>query len=300
MLITLCYIIPGFALCKLKKSSGDHLSTVSTYLIYVCSPCMIIGALWNIEFNPTVITDMSLFFVITFVLQILFMLIIYAVCRKKYGESKYRILTVASVMGNVGFFGLPIIKALFPDSPEVMAYSCVASLALNILSFTVGIFCVTGDKKNINVVKGIFNPNTIGFILGAVLSALNAKSFLPAVAVNAVELLGQMSTPVCMLILGIRLATVSFKKLFMRPFVYLTCLMKLIVFPLFCFAAVYFLPIDATLKASVLILSAVPCASMVLNIAEIYHGDTELSANCVLLSTLLCFITLPLLTLLVQ
>ena len=74
--------------------------------------------------------------------------------------------------------------------------------------------------------------------------------------------------------------------------------MKLIVFPLFCYAAVYFLPLTQTFKASMLILSAAPCASMVLNVAEIYHGETELSANCVLLATLSCFITIPLLTLL--
>ena len=35
-------------------------------------------------------------------------------------------------------------------------------------------------------------------------------------------------------------------------------------------------------------------------INELYDGERELSANSVLLSTLLCFITIPLLTLLVQ
>lgn len=298
VLVTLCYILPGFELCKWGKVSEKHLSTISTILVYLCSPCMIISALLQLPLTAKFAADMGLFFVITLALQLLFMLIIYLIFRKKYDNPQYRVLTVASVMGNVSFFGMPIIKALFPNDPELMAFSCVASLALNILVFTAGVFCVTGDKRNVNIFKGIFNPNTIGFAIGIALSAVNAGSFLPEALANAVRLLGDMSTPVCMIILGIRLASVSFSKLFTRPIVYAAVIMKLIVFPLFCYAAVYFLPLTQTFKASMLILSAAPCASMVLNVAEIYHGETELSANCVLLATLSCFITIPLLTLL--
>jgi len=114
---------------------------------------------------------------------------------------------------------------------------------------------------------------------------------------NAVNLLSSMTTPLCMIILGVRLSTVRFMSLFSKPFVYIICLGKLVVFPLFCYLTVAFLPLPFSFKASVLILSAVPCASVILNMAEIHHAETELAANCVLISTLLCFITIPLLTL---
>ena len=107
-----------------------------------------------------------------------------------------------------------------------------------------------------------------------------------------------ITTPLCMIILGIRLATVSFKKLFTRPIIYAVCACKLIIFPLFCYLAVYFIPLQESFKASILILSAVPCAAVILSMAEIHQSETELAANCVLLSTLLCFITIPLLVLL--
>ena len=299
VLITLCYIIPGFALCRLKKACADHLSTLSAVLVYVCSPCMIASSMLEFPRSARAMADVALFFAVFLLLQLAFMLILFALCRKRYGEAKYRIFTVASVMGNVGFFGLPIIKALFPGNPEVMAYSCVASVALNMLTFTAGVYCTTGDKSKVSITKGIFNPNTIGFIAGVILSLSGAENFLPEPLISAVGLVGDMSTPVCMLILGIRLGAVSFSKLFARPIIYLTVAAKLLIFPLFCYAAVYFLPLSITFKASVTVLASVPCASMVLNIAELYGGETELSANCVLLSTLLCFITIPLLTLLI-
>ena len=47
-----------------------------------------------------------------------------------------------------------------------------------------------------------------------------------------------------------------------------------------------------------LILSAAPCASIILNLAEIHENETAFAANIILLSTLVCFLTISVLTLL--
>jgi predicted permease len=51
-------------------------------------------------------------------------------------------------------------------------------------------------------------------------------------------------------------------------------------------------------KTSVLILSGMPCAAVLLSLAEMHKSESELSANCLLVSTVLSFLTVPLLTLL--
>lgn len=306
VLITLLYILPGFVLCKVRKASADHLSTMSAVLVYVLSPCMIINSFLQLEFSPQGIANMGMFFAVTFVLQIAFMLILFAVFHKKYADAKYRVCTIGSVMGNVGFFGLPIVQAILPDNPEVMCYSAVYVVSMNILVFTVGVFCLTQDKKFMSVKAALLNPSTISFVIALPLYCLGVGGYIhePALApyleplAGCLSLLGKMTTPLCMFILGIRLATVQFSKLFTRPFVYLTCALKLVVFPLFCYFAVYFIPFEQSFKASILILSAVPCASVILNMAEMHHAEEELAANSVLLSTLMCFITIPVLTLL--
>ena len=53
-------------------------------------------------------------------------------------------------------------------------------------------------------------------------------------------------------------------------------------------------------KASILILSAVPCASMVANLAEMVHHEEETSCNMVVLSTICSVITIPLVSLLLN
>ena len=100
--------------------------------------------------------------------------------------------------------------------------------------------------------------------------------------------------PVCMLILGIRLASLNLVDLFKRKMVYLAIIIKLVLFPLFAFFLVYFLPLDNVFKASILVLSSVPSASIVLNLAEIHGKDQELSANIILLSTILSVVSIPL------
>ncbi len=298
VILTLIYIIPGYLLCKSKKASAEHLSTMSAVLIYIGSPCIITSSFLNLDFNIKQFYLMGLFFVITLILQAAFILILYMLFRKKYNDAKYRIFTIASVMGNVGFFGLPIIKILLPDNPEVMCYSSVYVISMNIIVFTVGVFCLTQKRKFISLKSAIINPAVLSLPVALPLWILGANQFLPEMIIDSVNLISRMTAPLCMVILGIRLATVSFKKLFSRPIIYLICLTKLIIFPLFCYLAVFFLPLPYSFKASILILSGVPCASIVFNLAEMHKSETELSANCVLLSTLLCFITIPILTLL--
>ena len=53
VLLTLLYIAPGYAACKLKKASADHLPTLSAVLIYICSPCLIVTSFLNMDFPGT-------------------------------------------------------------------------------------------------------------------------------------------------------------------------------------------------------------------------------------------------------
>ncbi|MCQ2400070.1 MAG: AEC family transporter, partial [Clostridia bacterium] len=217
--------------------------------------------------------------------------------RKKYDDVKYRVMTIAAVMGNLGFFGMPVIRAVLPDNPEVACYSAVYMLSMNVIAFTMGVFCLTGEKKYMSVKPAIFNPTVFGFLLALPFFIFGLKQYLPLPAINAIGYLADMTTPLCMIILGIRLACVKFTDLFTRPVVYVTCALKLLVFPLFCYGLVYFLPLDFAMKASVLILSGTPCASIILNLAELHGAEADIPANCILLTTLLCFTTIPLLTL---
>jgi predicted permease len=310
VIITLLFIIPGFILCKWKKESANHLATLSRILVYICGPCMIVSSFIGMgEFKWEDFKNMGIFFAISLLLQALFILVLFLIFKNRISDAKYRIFTIGSVMGNVGYFGLPLVSMLVSD-PIVSVYSCLYVCSMNIIVFTFGVYALTLEKKYMSVKEALINPSVIGLVIALILyftgfyrikGTDDAPIIFGKALFDAIALLGKTTTPICMIVLGVRLATVDFLKLFKRPFVYLTILTKMIIFPAFCYFTVRYIPfLNYSFKASILILSATPCAAIVLNLAEMHHKEEELSANTVLLTTLVSFITIPLMTLLLN
>ena len=300
VLLMLLYLLPGFFMCKVRKVKPDHLSSISVILLYICGFALYVNALYGLDPSPELFLKMGLFLLIALAGETALMLLILLVLGKeKRKEFALRMLSIATVMGNVGFFGMPVVRALFPDAPEAAVYSSMFNAALNILAWTVGVFTLTGEKKHISLKSALVNPSMLAVFTGIILCLLNAKDWLPDILRTGFSTLGAMSTPLCMIILGVRLAAMDFRALFTTPLAWLISAGKLLVFPLFCYLLVLPLPLDPVFKGSILILAGTPCASILLNLAEIHHNGQELAANCALLSTLLSILTIPLLSLLV-
>lgn len=299
VLMTLFYIVPGFLLCRFGKAKSEHLTTISGILVYGLNPFLIISSFISLEYNREDFRSMALFFVASLLVQVAFIAILVLFLHKKYDNIENRILTVGSVMGNVGFFGIPLIRALIPQAPVVSCYATMYIISMNILIFTFGIYCLTKNKKYISVRSAILNPTVIGFLISLPIYFFSLGKYFPAALINGINVLGSMTTPVCMMILGIRLATMPFKSLFARPRVFVTIFMKLCVFPIFCWLITMVLPFDYAFKGTLVILSATPCASVLLSLSEIHRSDPEFSANTIFLTTILSFITLPLIAMIV-
>lgn len=298
VLLTLMYLLPGFALCKFGKVKHEHLSSLSVILLYICGFCLYVNALYDLEPTPELFIRMGLFLLISLAAEFALMAILLLLLGKRRKEFRLRMLSIACVMGNVGFFGMPVVRALFPGVPEAAVYSSVFNASLNILAWTVGVYTLTGEKKYISFRAAFLNPSVLAVTLGIILCLLRAKNWLPGLFRTGFSAFAGMSTPLCMVILGIRLATMDFRSLFTTPLAWAIAAGKLLLFPLFCYLLVLPLPLDPVFKGSMLILGATPCASILLNLAEIHHNGQELAANCALLTTLLSVVTIPLLSLL--
>lgn len=299
VLLMLAYMLGGYILTKCKLTASDHAKTVSGILIYLCSPCLQLSSWQSMAYSKENFGKMMLFFAVSFAVQVLFFALLYLIFRKKFDRARYRILTVGGTLGNVGFFGLPIVLALFPDQPIVTCYSTLFVLSMNMLAFTIGVFAITRDKKYISLKEAVVNPVALTAVGAVILYLLRIK--LPIVVGDAVTLLGRMTTPMCMFVLGLRLASMDVLELFRRPFSYAVTALKLIVCPLFAYLCVAFLPFaDDVFKATIFILSATPSAAVVLGFAELHECERKLSANVLLLTTICCVVTLPLLSLLVM
>ena len=276
----------------------DHISSISSILLYICGPCMFMDTIISLDYSSSLTISILLFLVITLAAMVLGILLIFLLLGRRRKEFSYRLMAVASVMGNAGFFGLPIVKAVFPAAPEAAAYSCIFCVSMNIVAWTLCVFILTDDRKYMSVRASFLNPTVISVLLAMFFYALGAKNWMPRLVLGGIQSVGVLSTPLCMIILGIRLSAMSPKSFFTSPVPWLASFGKLLIFPLLSYGLVLLLPLPDVFRASILLLSATPCASIIMNLSEIHHHGQEITARCALLSTLLSVLTIPLLSLL--
>lgn len=295
--LLLLYAVPGFLLVKTKLVEKSAIPAFAKVLLYVCQPCLTFYSFDKADFSFELLAGLGVFFLISFVSQFGLLMLFYFIFRKKSQENvRYRIMNMALVLGNCGFFGIPVVERLFPHRADAAAYCLVFTLAMNLLCWTMVLYIVTRDKRYIKAKQLILNPATIAFLVGLVLFVFSLK--LPGIISEAVSLGSKISTPLCMTILGMRLATARFATVFLSPLQYLVVIAKQTVIPLAVFGMVSLLPVDIFIKQLSFILFCCPVASNVLNFAEIAGKGQEEASGCVLLGTALSIVTMPLMMLL--
>ena len=299
VLVMMAYAIPGFVFIKIKAFGEESISAFAKLLLYVCQPFLSIYSFNKADYKPELFRSMLVFFAISLVLQCIMIGFAYIIYRRKYKkDAAYRVCTIATTLGNVGFIGVPLIEALLPDQPNAVAFSAVFIISMNLISWTIASTLLTGDRKYMSVKKLLLNPVIIALLVSMPLFLTGTK--LPPLLDNSVALLGKMTTPLSMLILGMRLALTPFRQLFLNLKVYTVAVLKLIAFPLLGFAAIWFLPVEQYIKATMIILCCCPTASVVLNLSEIYDTGQKTAANIVLASNIFCVITIPVLLMFVS
>lgn len=302
----LVFAAPAFLLMKFKKFEDEKsIKALVTLLLYISQPCLTVYSFQKATLmvqNGTVPKNVMLMrgmwaFVLAVALQCAMLALSYFVLRKKQTEAKYRIFVIAATFSNSGFFGVPILEAVLGDAhPEVVMVSALFSLVMNMMCWTIVSTIITRDPKYISIKKVFINPNTIAGMIAIVLMCLDFV--LPARVESMVTQLGNFSTPLCMFILGMRLARVKPSELFGEWRQYVIVLCKNVVCPLFAFAALLFVPVDGYIKQALFIIVCCPAANMVLSFAEMLGKGQKTAANLVLLSTIVSLITLPLMCLL--
>ncbi len=293
----LCYAIPGFLFVKTKVIKPESISAFARVLLFVCQPCLILFSFDSADFTLEFFGQLGIFFGLCTAMQIFVICSLTLILKKKFSDVRNRICTIASSLANVGFFGIPLIQAILPSHPEVVAFSSVFSVSLNLLSWTLAVGVIAWDKKKISVRNMIVNPTTVALLVTLPLFFTGTK--LPSAVGSVVELLGRMTTPMCMLILGMRLATVTPRDLFCNPRIYLSTALKNVVYPLLSFAVIFFIPLPSYVKITFFVLGCCPSASMVLNMSELINEGQTHAACSVLISTLSCIATVPLLSLMI-
>ena len=298
--IMLAYAVPGYIIIKAKAVKSDHIASFSKLLMYVCQPALTLYSFNKADFSKQLGINLLIFLGIITLVQLLF----YLIFIKKMQDVRYRVTTVATTLSNCSFLGVPLLEAIFPNSPNVAVYSMMYFLSMSLLGWTLVSAIITRDKKYISVKKILINPATLSIVISLPFFFTGFKigfengELLGQIG-NMIDILGKMTTPLCMLVLGMRLATVKVKNLFNNWQQYLAVFVNQVIFPLFTLGILMLFKVDTELRWCMFIMCACPVAAVVQNYAEILGEGQDVAANMVLLGTLSSIVTLPLMALLI-
>lgn len=288
--------VPGFVLIKTKLIKTTIIPALVTILLYINQPFITIYALISKPYDNSMLVGMGIVILVAFATQLLVMGLAKLVFFKDPNKPRGNAYTFASSLGNVGFMGIPVVSVLMPGNAEALLYVALYMTTFNILSWTIGVYVLTGDKKFISVKKAIINPPIIALIIALPLFFLNVK--VPDALMMPIKFLADMNTPLAMIVLGMRFAEVKFKELFVGLGMYGVSFVKLIFTPLLVYGVLYAIPMSYTVKLVLIIISAMPSANMVLMMAEKFDGDCVAAVKAVMNTTILSMLTIPLMMLL--
>lgn len=185
---------------------------------------------------------------------------------------------------NSGNLGIPLMVLAFGEN--ALQAAIVLFLVENVLHFTVGIYILDHKTRLLNLLK---MPMIVATALGLFWSGFNLP--MPTAVHTFIEMLGQISIPLMLFALGVRMTSVDLSNWRIGSISAVLCPASGILIALTC---QQFLSLDTTQFAYLVVFGALPPAVLNYMIAERYNQEPHQVASIVLMGNLGSLIFIPL------
>lgn len=294
-------IAVGYATVKFQILPVSSTKLLSNLLMQVTLPVTVLLSLVR-PFDAAFIRDGVLIAVLGAVLFALYGLLSIPACRLfQVHQGRRGVWIFSSMFSNNGFMGFPVALALFQE--EGLALAVFLGIPFNLLAYTLGPKLMCMDQENENSTPPpswrsiLFTGINCATVLGLTLYLCQIS--IPSILSTPLTYLSNVTTPLSMLVIGMNLTEGRVGDLLRDRDVFSVSFLRLIVFPILTWGILRLLPISNPLVVGVtLIIMAMPAPAISAILAESYHSDKEFAARSVFLSSLLCLITIPLISLL--
>ena len=279
-------IFCGFFSAKGKLVDENGISTLNKIVLYFALPALTLYGLQK-DASPELIHDLILVFFISLAIMILSGLIAYFLYRSEPNERR-SVLTNLSMLSNSAYMGYPVVIATLGE--DMLIYAVVFVGAFNLMCWTFGSFFFGGISA-IQPKKLLTNPSLIAVLVGLVLFLTGWR--LPGFINDALSMMGNVTTPLAMFVIGARLIDLRFAHLQDWKLL-LACALRLIIFPAAVLLGCRLCGADSLVTGVSVVLAAMPMGGVTAVLAEKYGGDSAFASKCVAVSTVLSLITTPL------
>ena len=280
----------GFYARKTRMMGDEAFTGLNRLVLYFAQPALILSSMQQ-SASPELIRDLAFVLVLACAVMILSGLAALRLFRRESAPRR-SVLTSMSMVSNCGFMGFPVIIAALGE--EALIYAVIYVAAFQLICWTLGAY-VFGGRAAMRPSELFRNPSLLAVIAGLVLFLTGWR--LPGFVNDGLSMMGSVTTPVAMFVIGSNLVGLKPSHLSDRPML-AACALRLIAAPL----AVLLLrltPLSSLVVNALYLCTAMPCAALTAMMAELYHADQPLASRGVAVSTALSMVTIPLLLLLI-
>lgn len=263
-------------------------------LLEITLPLLVINS-FSFEFSDGMGRNVLIAFIYSIAFMVLGAIISYIFLYPLQGEKK-KILHFANVFSNCGFIGFPIINSLY--GAEGVVYTSIFNMVFTIALWTYGVMIFSDKISKKNIKKVLLNPAIIAVYIGIPMMLFKVK--FPSFILDTTKIVGDMTAPISMIIVGSILSKVSIKDVFKEISIYYGALIKLIIIPLVLIIIKIVLKDNSIIINTIIVIQAMPAAAMTSIFAADFNKEKEYASIVVFITTLLSIITIPIISKIIQ
>lgn len=282
----------GFLLYRVNILDLNTNSKLTSLVLSVTTPCMVLNSVLCTKkySDPQTIFTILGIAVITYIVTPFIGILINKLLRAPTNQTGlYVFMTVFS---NIGFIGYPIMKAIFGN--DSVFHTSLFGMVFNIMLFTLGVYLIgIGQQGNNKLnLKNLITPGVICSFLALILYLLHLRA--PQIVTDFTSMIGDMTTPLAMIIIGVTLGAMNIREVFNELRVYIYTIIKQLILPVITYPIIVFLIKDNYLRGLTLVMLSMPVGSSAVLFTNKYGGDSELAAKTIFMTTLISVFTIPL------
>ncbi|NLV28288.1 MAG: AEC family transporter [Methanomicrobiales archaeon] len=279
----------GFIAFRLGYISRSGASGLSSLLVNVSIPCLIVESM-QVPLTSDLMQSMKLLVLIEIVVYAVSFAMAVVIPLFLYGSQfETGVLRFMLIFSNLGFMGYPVAYAMF--GTESVFYVTLINLPFGFMVFTIGVFLLRPDLARNPDLKRIITPGLIASCIGLVL--LGTGLTIPSPVNESISLLGSITTPLAMIVIGTFLAPLPFFSMISDFRVWVISVVRLLVIPFLVLFIIRSFTSDPLLLGIPVLLAAMPVAANTVLLSEEYGVNAELASKGVFISTLLSLGTIP-------
>ena len=185
--------------------------------------------------------------------------------------------------------GYPLMMAMLGSIG--VFYGSAYVVVFTVLSWTVGIYLLTGDVGKLRLKPIFLNPGVISVVVAMALYLLSVR--LPELVMTPLNYLANMNTPLPMIVVGYQLSHANFRQAFSDRRSWGALGLRLVVIPLAAIALCYLLRVDSAVAMVTVIAASTPPAALMSMFAQKFGADTKLASSVVSVFTAISVLTIP-------